>query len=527
MPHIFRGQLILDGPKAARDDVAALRQELQAAGGDLAKIGQAAPKLGTIGEQAVAAKSPWAELAGSMDKARAAMAAMNKGGGKAAPAGAKSGADPTAQSKGVLERLRASISGETSKAAGQAASIGAKASSLVMAAAGVAGMMSLAKLAMGYRGMAQLQMLGMRTQLQMRQMFSGVNPAPAIRATDRFLNSLFSRGSVAGAAMSGLLTRGFNGFFAFLEKAQPYATAFFQGMILGALQAENTWLRLRLALLPVTEALGDAIGPMNGVKIAAAAGAITLGALALAAAGAAAPFIAAASAIAAVVAQIQALRSTTLPSWMEVKRKVRQDLGFTSQKETEDDADMQGRLAYQEAEGRRQAARGGAPGPVPAARSAVPQAAPGAAKPAGAATGQAYVDGVLQGVDAGKSAVEAAGGALATALDKGVRDKGKIQSPSKMARDTARNFPAGYAQGVDDGAGDVQAAADRSMVPTMGAPSAGSSSGGARGPAQVMINVTVSGDGSNKEEMRAVARATFGEEFRALALSLGVPVMLA
>jgi hypothetical protein len=387
--------------------------------------------------------------------------------------------------------------------------------------------MSLARLALGYRGMARLQALGYRTEIQMRQMFRGVDPAPALRAADRFLTSLFSQGSVAGRALSGLLTRGFNGFFSFLERAQPYATAFFQGMILGALQAENTWLRLRLALLPVTSALGDAIGPMNGVKLAAGAGAVTLGAMALAAAGAAAPFVAAAAAVGAFIAQLQALRAEwdSLPDFSLIKRKVGQDLGFTSQDDADKAAQMRARGEFERAQARFAAERGKAapPGAPPVA----PPPASAAARPAGQVTGKAFAEGVVAGMNAGASAVEAAGGALAKAADRGVRAKGQIRSPSKLTERSGREFPAGVVRGVDAGAGDVEDAAARSLVPRVPSSQGARATSGRSGTVELHFHFPNITSAKAQEDLRPAVREALAAEWRAIALALGISPELA
>lgn len=390
-----------------------------------------------------------------------------------------------------------------------------------MAAMGAAAGLELTKLALGYKGMAQLQAIGARTGLQIRGLFRGVDPMPVVRAADR-LSQIFNPATAAGKALSGMFTRAFNGIFGIVEKAEPYVSAFFKGMIIGAQYAEIGWLNLRLALKPTTDAIADAIGPMDATAGAAVAGGAALTYLGATAAAAAAPFLPLAAAIGAVGAAVDQLtklsREWNTGDWDLIKNKLAKDIGITSQEDREKALQAEGMANFQASQAK---AVGNAPGGQAAA-----------ANDNGISTGKAYADGMVQGVGQGAAAVGAAGQSIAKTLDKGVRDAAQIHSPSRLARDTARNYPAGTVQGIDDGAGDVQAAADRSLVPTMGAGAPGAA-GGAAGARGGPIFVTIKHEwpaGVEKASRTAIEDAGEAGTWRAirvLAEQLGVPVELA
>ena len=517
----FRGAVILDGTRQAAADVAALRGELAAAGGQLALIRQSAPALGTIGQQAVAAKSPWEQLAGSMAKAKGAMAGPSAAKGPGFLAIAKTEAK---NARDFLAQAGEKLRGDTSAAAGEAASkatglVGAAGAAL-LAAAGVAGVASLTRLALGYRGMAQLQQLGLRAQMQFRQLFTGVNPAPVVRAADRFLQ-IFSKGTVEGKALTGIFDRVFNGMFRGIEAAEPYATAFVDGLILGSLKVENSWLRARIMLLPITTALEAATGQTDG--------------LGLAAEGASGAFRILATTIDGIAAGIKAISD----GYNALDTKFRRAAMPPEQREAAEaadraKADQQTKDDAASARGRRDvytSTNGGKP-TLDHSVAAIPPAAPpdasADARPAGQATGAAFAAGMVQGALDGKAAVAAAGGELAHALDDGTRAAGQVHSPSLLMRKTGRQFPAGMVQGVDDGADDVQAAGARSLMPRPPAPEAstGGSSSAPRGPVALHFHFPGVTSPKAADDVRAAVRVGIAAEWRQVAQALGVSLEL-
>lgn len=450
-----------------------------------------------------------AERTANMRKGVAAVAAEQK---KGKAGGGKDG-DGSAGAAGAPKDLKYLLK---SAGVGKAA----------MSAVGAAGGLELTKLALGFKGMAQLSAISARTGMQVRQLFSGVDPSPVVRAADRF-TQLFNKATATGAAISGLFTRAFNSLFGGIEKAEPLFFAFAEGMVGAALQIEIAYYKARLALMPLTDAIGDAIGPMIDIDSAAAAGGLALGGLAIYAGIAAAPFIPLAAAIAAAAKALQLLNE----QWTKLQSEVSGSGGFAAAfkdmsqhfegHDSSDEIGKRARAAYEASETQRGPAAGVKP-PVPA----------GAAPEAGAAgqpTGKAYADGIAQGVGAGLPGVDAAGKKIVTTLDASTRAAGQIQSPSKLAARTGREFPAGTAKGIDDGAGMVADAAARSMVPRMDGAGAGASSMASEGPMgspevlallrQIEVNTrpTMNRDAGKPHASRG------GMDMRSVSRALGVP----
>jgi hypothetical protein len=398
-----------------------------------------------------------------------------------------------------------------------------------LGAIGTAGALELTKLALGLRGMAQLQAITARTGLQVRRLFAGVDSMPAIRAADRFFQ-IFDQRTVSGKAIASTLTGMFNGIFAGVEKAEPYVSAFFKGMLIGALNVQTAWFQLRLALLPVTDAIEDAVGPLASIESAADMGKVAFVGLGVAAAVAAAPIVAIGAAVMAVSKAFEQLQKLVkeiegaggaMGALRDIaKYNMTSGLSQGSKDKMSQD---EGRRAFDEAQAR--FARERADKAKAAGAPAVPTGDPKAAEASGSATGQAFAQGVVKGVDTGAAAASDAGKRIATAVDQGVRAGGQIHSPSAVTRETAKNFALGAAQGIDDGAGVVQAAADRSLVPQGSGGSAGAARGGG-GPTQITVtHLWPAGSlASQRSDIEAAAEAGTWKALRAAGLQLGVSV---
>lgn len=493
--------------KKDADAVRALRSEMEAASAAITKASRAGP---SVGQQAVADRSPWAgplrvnqavpeiyRATGALKKEQEARAAKEKTEAAAAKA---------------AERRRAA------GAAGGAAGAGVKmAAGAAAAAAGALGVASLAQLAMGYHGMARLNMLTARTSLQLRQMFLGVDSGPAVRAADRFLTSIFGKGQVAATGLQGLFTRSFNSIFGAMERGQPIATALFQGIVRGGLQVENTYLRARLGIAPFVDAIEGAIGPVDAAGSSAEIASVAVWGLAAAGAAVAAPYAAAAGAITLAIDQWRKLKAEW-GSWKEgaslVGKQLRRDLGFTSAADEAADIDTRTRAGFSNT-GEQQAA---------AKARADWNLANGLAGAAGTETGEAYAAGMVKGAAAGAGAVNAAGQGLVTAMDAGVRAKGEIKSPSRLAKRTAANFPAGTVEGIKSGKGQVQAAAESAMVPDLG----GGGSAGVAAPAAAGMRIEIvqhnTFGGGSRGDIEASLEAANAKLIRDLAVQLGIPV---
>lgn len=405
---------------------------------------------------------------------------------------------------------------KTSNTAAQSAQLSGLAKTAALAggaALGVAGAGGLARLALGYKGMMQLQGVSYRLGLSFRQLFSGVNPAPVIRAANAFAEQ-FKKTSVLGHALEGLFTRSFGTLFAGVEKATPYAIAFVQGITLGFLTAENAILRARLAFAPYSLALEEATGDTDGLTIAAELGGIALAALAVKATVAAAPFLPYALAIGAVVAALDQLNKISKEwdenSGAQIIAKLKKDVGLGG------DAAPRGVVTGADYDKQLAAAKA----------KATPAAAAN-----GAETGKQIAAGLVKGMDAGAADVTAAGGRLAQAADAGVKAKAKIKSPSRLMEQNALYMGDGAIRGLDKSGPGVQAAAERNLVPDVAG--MGGAGGGARGAGggnitlqinSPLVQVMAGGGADIEARIMAAAPRLLDEVMRRLALQLGVSV---
>lgn len=156
---------------------------------------------------------------------------------------------------------------------------------------------------------AKAQLLSFSSQLQrLREnagrIFEGVNIEPFLEGL-RSVLSLFDQSTVSGRALKVLAEGLLNPLFASLAKGAPYARAFFQGMIIGALLIGTTVLRIKKAF---DSAFGtESTSKVDGLRLAMLAGASAVGALLGLLLILAAPFIFIGSAIYRVYSQAQML----------------------------------------------------------------------------------------------------------------------------------------------------------------------------------------------------------------------------
>ncbi|XXY23366.1 hypothetical protein WME88_27520 [Sorangium sp. So ce216] len=468
--------------------------------------------------------------------------------------------DGAAAKKAAAEERKRAREAAAQKAAAGLGGAAAQAKALALslgAVAGVSGGLGLAKIAIGYQGMARLQMISYQASLQIRSLFRGVDSRPLERAYLQF-TKLFSLSSTTGQSLSDMMTRGFNGMFRAVEKAEPYVSAFVRGAILGGMKLEVLWLRARVWLFPFTAALGDAVGKVDGITVAAYAGMAAVGLLAakatgvlslggaaltaskamtllaargtaagLAATGAAAPFLAFAAAIGAVVAAGYQL-SKLIDEWDT--DLVLRSLGIRG----ESDADRMNRQFDEEASARRKAGK----------KSLVREVdqLPGAAGPRtkgdawmdtrsqalidGKKTGAAMGAGIVTGLKSKEAEVAAAGGALAAAADRGVRSVADIHSPSRLFRKEARYMGEGAELGLKDSAKGVQQAAAESLVPSPRAAAAASSGGASGAPAGITLyfmgDINV-GAGVDRQEVRESFDEAMTAMLQQVSVMMGAP----
>jgi hypothetical protein len=294
----------------------------------------------------------------------------------ASPSEAKPSAAAANKGDGGAAKLSTAAKGATIALAAMAAGLA------------VAGLKMGLPLALGYKGMAKMQMISARLSLDVRKLFSGVDPAPIIRAAEKFA-TLFSKTTSTGRVLSDVIGRIFNGLFGFFEAAEPYAAAFFQGLIFGFLTVENAYLKVRIASLPFLGSLNSMVGAGQLMKVAFYGGAVVLGLVALAAVTAVAPFVALGLAIEKVIGLYNEWTGNTV-----TLKKVPKSAG---------------------------AGTGAAPD---AGKAATPAA--DATGLAGQAAGAAMGDGLVKGITDKLGAATAAGAALAKAADTGVKGKSSL-----------------------------------------------------------------------------------------------------
>jgi hypothetical protein len=394
--------------------------------------------------------------------------------------------------------------------AGNQASAGAsllasrvKAATAAFVALGVASAgVSFATMVIGWQSAARLQMISYKLGQNFRAMFKGVDAKPLERAFLR-LTDMFSMTSVFGRNASGLLTRTFNSFFRSAESGVPVIEAIADGLLLAGMRGENAWLRARIALVPYTSAISRALGKVEtlsavsylvagavtvlGAKMAwtasiatgrfvlgmltgagaalrmgiaailSAARVVTMG---VAATGAAAPFLALAAAIAAVV--------VAADQFSKLSKEWDGDLLLRSLGFGESDADKMNRKFDEEAAARKKAGKKSLVREVAQLPAAAGQAAPTRAK--GAESGKALADGLVAGMKAKEAEVAAGGAGLAKAADAGVRAAAQIRSPSRLMAKEAGYMGEGVEQGLERSKPGVQRAAEQSLVPTIASP---------------------------------------------------------
>jgi hypothetical protein len=442
----------------------------------------------------------------------------------------------------TAQRAAAGLGGAAAQAKALALSLGA--------VAGVQGGLGLAKIAIGYQGMARLQMITYQAHLQIRSLFRGVDSRPLERAYLQF-TKLFSLSTVTGQAISKGLTRGFNGLFSAIEKAEPYFSGFVRGMVLGALKVEGAWLRARIFLFPLTDAIEDATGKIDGVKLAAYAGVAAVGLLAAkglgllslggaaltagkamlglatstgvagtAALGAAGPWLAFAAAIGAVV--LAGYNFVKLVEEWDTDLVLR-SLGIGG---GESDADRLNRQFDEEAAARKKAGK-----PSLVRMVDTPAAAPVAAPPPPSVdlvagvwrkTGAAMGAGMVVGLKSQEGAVAAAGAALVGAGKRGADTAADIHSPSRLfRREVGAQIGEGTRLGLKDSEKGVKEQAAASLVPSpreVGAAPAAAPAGPS--VALHFYGDIIVGGGVQREEVRE----SFDEAMTALAMQVSVMI---
>jgi hypothetical protein len=376
------------------------------------------------------------------------------------------------------------------------------------ALAGIASAGELTRMALGWRGMAAVQMLSMKAAMDVRRLVAGIDPSPAVRGVTLLERNL-SKSTVTGSALSGILTRGFGALFGLVEKGEPLVQSVFEGMVIGALVAEIALQKARIALAPLTVAIEDWLGSEDAMETAAYGGAAALAAVGVAAAIAAAPILATAAAFLAVGKAInEAVK--LYREWDELQAARSREKAAAAA-----GGGPLGNAGTDAAFG----AHVGGPAPT---HVTYEKLAPTAAA-AGVATGKALGDGMALGMAGAAPTVAGAADKLVKTADASARTAADAHSPSKLWREgLGADMGEGAAVGLEDKAGRVAGAADK-LVPQ---PPGGGGGAPAGGPVQISI-VQYFGAGA-PEQTRAAAKQGTQEGLHAglrqLAVMLGLPI---
>lgn len=371
-----------------------------------------------------------------------------------------------------------------------------------LGAVGTAAALEMTKLALGYRGMAQLQALTTKAGFQIRQLFRGVDPSPVVRATDRFFQ-LFNQATPAGKALASMFDHAFNGLFRLVERVEPELSKMAKGGIIVALKLEQSWYELQLAALPLTAAIGDISDALGGLDwdtegmmgwkstVDEIAG-ITK---------------AAASAIRTMA---ETLRDFNIGGKEQLAINAKRNLGMVSEGEYE-------RQRRENLQGPTWNPKGGGTEFAPVG--------------AGFDAGTAFGTGQAKGMRAKIPDVTAAGVELGAAGAQGVRTGADAHSPSRKTEKTGRDMGAGVVVGMDATAPDVQASAERSLVPRLplGAPAGAASSGPSA--ARIVIELhhhwPAGVDSAKRAAIEDAGEAGTWRALRTIAAQKGIPLEIA
>jgi len=471
-------------PAAAAEGAAALRDEGAAAREATGALSGMGAATALLEQQAKAFES----LSSAIRDASTSASDFTKskwdtsGGPGARPEAKRSeGQKAPKQGKGLKDVLGAA--GNASKDfASKAASVGtiAKGAAVGLVAygaalAGIHGVSELTKMAIGWRGAAQLQMLSMKATMDLRRAVRGVDPQPLVRAFTS-LEKNISSSTVTGKALSGILTRAYNTLFQSAEKGGPLLERMFQGAVLGALELESAWLDLRIAAQPLTKAVGELLGSEKGMGSAADVGAAAFRGLASA-------VELTAKGLSAVVEAYKYLDARAKRSAMPEEEQIRlgnAERDAAERAKREEASPERLRDVYTEHENG-QVTKEMFKGNIPVSDRAEDALPPHGAA-AGKATGSALGQGMAQGLDGQAGALGQAGKDAVEHVVKGAQTAGEIHSPSaRTRRDVGRQLGAGVVLGAEDMAPQVQRAGEN-LVPNLGGSGGGAPAGGAPMP---------------------------------------------
>ncbi len=315
-----------------------------------------------------------------------------------------------------------------------------------LSSAALLGVFSLAQLAVSLNKVAsaKLDALAGKAKKSLVSMFAGVHVDKLVDGLTE-LEKSFDENSVSGQALKGIVSDLLNPLFDAIPKLIPYAKAFFQGMVIGALDVQIAVLKAYIAIKDMIpdsakaklKTLGDDIdvattamraGTIVVGVLAAELAVLTVAALALGVI-IASPFILGAAVIAATAAAVYGAIGALgqLKNWVSLAGAALSELG-------------------------------------------------GAAWSAASS----LVDGLVNGIKNGAGRVVEAVKSLGTSAVKSLNDALGNHSPSRYALEAAANVTHTFADTIDAGAPDARSAMSGLVNPRV-AEGAGSGGGSARG----------------------------------------------
>jgi len=337
---------------------------------------------------------------------------------------------------------------------------------------------------------AASQVLGFRVQMEklgekFDGLFKGVNTEPFLLELFKLM-SLLDASTSSGKALRVMINTMLDPIYASVAKAGPFVREFFRGMVIGALLTT-------IAVLKVRNALQDAFGDdeakegVTGLQVAlyAGAGAAILIAVALVALTVVLGILAVAIGVVAVALAILFLPFTIVVA-IVIAAIVAVIAGFVA-------------LAV-------------------AVKTAYDYIAALDFK----AIGASMMQGLVNGITSGASAVMNALRSLASKMKSTVETALNMHSPSKVFAELGLNTSAGFAQGIDDGAGDVNRAVE-SMVQVP--PPAGiGQTGSVSSSSSNTVTITINAPSGDARDIASQVERVLGDVLEGAAISFGAPM---
>lgn len=496
---------LAEGLKAARREVSSLKAAKSALGSS--KFDLEATKA--INEQIKAARTLANEKAAAL--AKTGLAGVDFAGSEAKTKAAAAEREKRAKAaSSEQEKDSKKFAASAEKTSSKIKELAKGALAYGAALAGIHGLYELTTMAIGWRTMGHLQMLSWRATMDIRRAVKDTDAQPLVRAFTR-LESNLSKSTITGAALSGILTRGFNAFFGGVERVGPMLEGVFQYGVLGALKLESAWLDVRLETIPLTSALGslgEELDKLDWSDDGASTWASTveeIRGIADAAAGA--------------VAKLNAvLRDFRESGAAQLQTNAKRNLGMISEGEYD-------RQRRENLGGKTWSPKGGGEGFA----AVGPGFDPGAA---GRGTGKALGEGIVKGLDETAPAVAAAGARSANTANQAARNAVGAHSPADATIKLGRDMGAGQVVGLDQSRPAIEAAGARNLgtgaIP--GAPGGGKGAGGAGLTIGALIgSLTIEMKGGASQDMRAqllaMAPDLAQEILRILSARLGLPIL--